>query len=87
MSLVGTNIGSFIFFHVGKERVLLVVSEYDQQMLFLLLVCAYHAPPSSLMDSTTSSKVKTLEGEGVGARSLARSTLGVEGRARAPGWD
>jgi len=37
------------------------------------------APPSSLMDSTMNPKVKTLEGEGVGVHSLARSTLGVEG--------
>ncbi len=44
------------------------------------------APPSSLMDSTTSLKVKTTEGKGIRVRSLARNTLGVEGRARAPGW-
>jgi len=37
------------------------------------------------MDSIMSSKVKTMEGEGVGARSLARNTLGVEGRAGASG--
>jgi hypothetical protein len=30
-------------------------------------------PPSSLMDSTLSPNVKTIEGEGVGACSLARS--------------
>ncbi len=42
------------------------------------------APPSSLMESTASPKVKTTEGEGVGARSLACNTLGVEGRVRAP---
>jgi hypothetical protein len=31
--------------------------------------------------------MKTMEEQGVvGARSLVRSTLGVEGRARAPGW-
>jgi hypothetical protein len=30
---------------------------------------------------------KTSEGQGVGARSLARNTLGVEGRAEALGWD
>jgi len=30
--------------------------------------------------------VKTAKKEEVGPRSLARSTLGVEGRARAPGW-
>jgi len=44
-------------------------------------------PPSSLMDSTANPKVKTTKGEGVGARSLAHSTSGVEGRARAPRWD
>jgi hypothetical protein len=44
-------------------------------------------PSSSLMDSTTSPKLKTMEGERVGARSLARSTLGVEGRVGASGWD
>jgi hypothetical protein len=37
-------------------------------------------PPSSLIDSIASLKVKTMEGEGVGVRFLARSTLGVEGR-------
>jgi hypothetical protein len=31
--------------------------------------------------------MKTMENEGVGARSLARGTLGVEGRVEAPGWD
>jgi hypothetical protein len=36
------------------------------------------APPSSLMDSTASPKLKTVEGEGVGARSLIRNTSGVE---------
>jgi len=38
------------------------------------------------MDLTVSPKVTTMEGEGVGARSLICSTLGVEGRVRAPGW-
>jgi hypothetical protein len=37
------------------------------------------APPDSLMDSTMNPKVKTVEGEEIGARSLARSILG--GRA------
>jgi hypothetical protein len=36
------------------------------------------APISSLMDSTASPKVKTTEGERVGARSLTRSISGVE---------
>ncbi len=47
-------------------------------------ILTYDAPPSSLMDSTTSPKVKISEEEGVGARSLVRNTSGVEGRARAP---
>jgi len=38
------------------------------------------------MDSTTSPKVKTTEGEGVGVRSLARNISRVEGRAGALGW-
>jgi len=33
------------------------------------------------------SKVKTMEEQGVGAHSLAHITFGVEGRARALGWD
>jgi len=45
-----------------------------------------NTPPSSLMDSTTSPKVKTMEGEGVGACSLVFSTSGVKGRARTPRW-
>jgi hypothetical protein len=47
----------------------------------------FDAPPNSLMDSTTSPKVKITEGKGVGTRFLAYSTLEVEGRARVPGWD
>jgi hypothetical protein len=43
------------------------------------------APPSSLMDSIASPKVKTMEEEIVGAHSLAHNTLGVEGHAGAPG--
>jgi len=39
------------------------------------------------MDSTTSPKVKTTEGEGVGACSLAHNILGVEGHVRVAGWD
>jgi len=47
----------------------------------------FDAPPNSLMDSTASLKVKTTEGKGVGAHSLARNTLGVEGRVGTLGWD
>jgi len=38
------------------------------------------------MDSTTSLKVKTMEGEGVRAHSLACNTSRVEGHAGALGW-
>jgi hypothetical protein len=41
------------------------------------------APLSSLMDSTSNPKVKTTKGEEIRARSLVRSTLGVEGRVGA----
>jgi len=40
-------------------------------------------PLNSLIDSTTSPKVKTTKGEGVGVGSLAHNTSGVEGRAGA----
>jgi len=39
------------------------------------------------MDSTANTKVKTMEGEGVGARTLARSTSQIKGRAGASRWD
>jgi len=39
------------------------------------------------MDSTTNPKVKTTEGEGVGARPLACSSLGVGGCAKALVWE
>jgi hypothetical protein len=38
------------------------------------------------MDPIASPKVKAMEGEGVGACSLAHNTLGVEGCAAVPGW-
>jgi hypothetical protein len=42
--------------------------------------------PNLLYRLKCESKVKTMEEQGVGARSLARSILGIKGRARAPGW-
>jgi hypothetical protein len=45
------------------------------------------APPSSLMDSIVSPKVKTTKREEVGARFLAWNISGVEGHVRALGWD
>jgi hypothetical protein len=47
----------------------------------------YDAPPSSLMDSTRSPKLKITQGERVGAHSLVHSILRVEGHVGAPGWD
>jgi hypothetical protein len=44
------------------------------------------ATPKLLDGLTTSPKVKTSKGKGVGARSLAHSTLGVEGHVEAPEW-
>ncbi len=38
------------------------------------------------MDLTASPKMKTMEGEGVGAHSLVRNTLGVKGCVEALGW-
>jgi hypothetical protein len=39
------------------------------------------------MDPTTSPKVKTTKGEGVGVHSLTPNSSRVEGRVGAPGWD
>jgi hypothetical protein len=38
------------------------------------------------MDSTTSPKVTTMEGEGVSVRSLAHNALRIEGHVRVLGW-
>jgi len=44
------------------------------------------APPSSLIDSTVSPNMKTLEGEGVEVCSLVRNTSKVKGHARVSKW-
>jgi len=44
-------------------------------------------PPSSLMDSIVSPKLKTTEREGVGACFVAHNTLRVKGHVGVPGWD
>jgi hypothetical protein len=44
------------------------------------------APSSSLMDSTISPKVTSMEGKGVGARFLAHNISGVEGRVGTSRW-
>jgi hypothetical protein len=55
--------------------------------IFHIFFVRFDKPPSSLMDSITSPKVKTTEGEGVGAHSLVRNILEVEGCVGALGWD
>ncbi len=78
---------------VGKRCICVVVIQrcypkHDNDiMYFLLFSFVFYAPLSSLMDSIASPKVKTMEGEGVGARSLACSTAGVEGCAGGLGLD
>ncbi len=41
----------------------------------------------SMTHPIASPKVKIMEGEGIGVRSLIHNTLGVEGHAGALGWD
>jgi len=50
-------------------------------------VIGLDAPANSLIDSTTNPKMKIVEGEGIGVRSLVRNTLGVEGHVGASRWD
>jgi hypothetical protein len=53
--------------------------------LCIFMRCYHDAPPHSLKDSNVNPKVETIE-KGVGVRSLARSTSGVDERAGALGW-
>jgi len=48
-------------------------------------MCVVDVPPSSLMDSNVSLKLKQRKSKELGALSLARNILGVEGCARALG--
>ncbi len=43
--------------------------------------------PSSLIDSNVNLRRKQWNSKGLGARSLARNTLGVEGRVGVSGWE
>jgi len=67
---------------VSMEVLILVVTSS-----FVNGVGRSDAPSNSLMDSNASLKVKTTKGEGVGTRSFAHITSGVEGCAGAPRWD
>jgi hypothetical protein len=65
----------------------LIHEENDAQLLFsYFFLLTGDVPPSSLMDSTASPKVKTTKGEGLGAHSLDHNISEVEGRARASRW-
>jgi len=46
----------------------------------------FDTPPHSLKDSNVSSKMKTMEGRGVGVCFLTRNISGVEGHVRALRW-
>jgi hypothetical protein len=50
-------------------------------------VTPFDASPNSLMDSTASPNVESMEGDGIKACSPACSTSRVEGCPGAPGWD
>jgi hypothetical protein len=56
----------------------------------VILICTISnrndAPPNSLLNSTTSLHVKTMEGQGIGARFLTCSTSGEKGHVGAPRW-
>jgi hypothetical protein len=49
-------------------------------------VTLFDAPPSSLMDSIASPKMKITKGERVGVCSLVHNTLRVDGHAGVPEW-
>jgi hypothetical protein len=49
--------------------------------------CRFITHPQILDGFNCKSKDENNEGEGVGVHSLARSILGVEACAGAPGWD
>jgi hypothetical protein len=56
-------------------------------MYFLLFIFVSNAPPSSLMDSNASPKVKTTKRKRVGMRSLAYSITRVDRHVGGLGWD
>jgi hypothetical protein len=63
-------------------------STYSKHTSYLPDLHTYiDAPPSSLMDSIVSPKVKIVEGKKIRAHSLTHNTLGVKGHVGAPRWD
>jgi hypothetical protein len=55
-------------------------------MTLLLGLPLIDTPLSSLMDSLQAQRLRQIEVEGVGARSLVHNTSGVEGHAGDLGW-
>jgi hypothetical protein len=73
--------------YVKNDVHILCISNLYQKVTYLKFFNAtINTPPSSLMDSTASPKVKTMEREGIGAHSLVHDTSRVKERAGAPGW-
>jgi len=58
----------------------------NSENVFTIQYMCADAPPSSLMDSTTSSKVNNRRRKSWGALPGSHH-FKVEGHARAPGWD
>jgi hypothetical protein len=71
-----------MFFYQHCYKVVNIV-----QLNQLHVLCVNDTPSNSLMDSTTSLKVKTSEGEGVGVCSLTNNILWVERHVGASKWD
>jgi hypothetical protein len=67
-----------IFLNIGKKML---------KTSYILSLGIIWRAPKLLNRFKFESEMKTSEKQGVGARSLARSTLGVEGRVGAPRWD
>ncbi len=92
MNLVsnGFNMSGLVYEFVNKCELRMMIEcakldgFNDWPMFATLTTC--DAPPSSLMDSTMSPKVKTSEG-GIRSHSLACSVSGVKGHVGAPGWN
>jgi hypothetical protein len=78
-----------LFQILNKNYQFMTINYFTFDILVILQTFKYlcDVPPSSLTDSNVSLKLKQRKSKELSARSLIRSTLGVEGRAGAPGWD
>jgi hypothetical protein len=55
-----------------------LLNECNKKLKWNFIQKLYDASPHSLKDSNVNSKMKTLEEEGIGVRSLNRNTLGLK---------